>query len=443
MKFKSIKYKILFWFIGIIFTVLIVFSFLLYILLENVIHGDIKFQMENKAQFIKENIVTDFDKDKVKLYAKLLNIEFVILKNKDIVYASKSFPLENIEIYKESENNFFIQKTKDKTEDAILRTQITTPYKAEMILYQKEINNIAEDIQEILLYLNPLLLLFLIFVGNNLIDKILIPIKKLTQTVKNINISDMPNKINSSKENNEINQLISAFNEMVERLRNGIETLNSFNYDVSHELKTPLTVVNAQVELCLVKNRDIDYYEKSMHTIQYEMQQIQKIIEELLLFTQYSKETVQKTFEKINLDAILIDVISKYEKQANEKQLHININKIENIKIEANPLLINIIFSNLLDNAIKYTPKNKQISIELGYKNQKGYFQIEDQGVGIKQEYLHKITDKFYRIDQSRNKKIEGFGLGLSLVKNFVILHDAKMDIQSTYKKGTIVCIDF
>lgn len=443
MKFKSIKYKILFWFIGIISTVLIVFSFLLYILLEDVIHGDIKLQMENKAQFIQENIVTSFDKDKVKLYAKLLNIEFVILKKEDIIYASKNFPLENIEIYKESENNFFIQKTKDNTEDAILRKTITIPFRTEIILYQKEINTIAEDIQEILLYLNPLLLLFLIFVGNNLIDKILIPIRKLTHAVKNINISDMPNKINSSKENNEINQLISAFNEMVERLRNGIETLNSFNYDVSHELKTPLTVVNAQVELCLLKNRDIDYYEKSMHIIQYEMQQIQKIIEELLLFTQYSKETVQKTFEKVNLDAILIDVISKYDKQAIEKQLHINIDKIENIKIEANPLLINIIFSNLLDNAIKYTPKNNQISIELGYKNQKGYFKIEDHGVGIKQEYLHKITDKFYRIDQSRNKKIQGFGLGLSLVKNFVVLHNAKMNIQSTYKKGTIVCIDF
>ncbi|MGB3751246.1 MAG: HAMP domain-containing sensor histidine kinase [Arcobacteraceae bacterium] len=443
MKFKSIKHKVLFWFIGIITVILFLFSFLLYSLLENVIHGDIKIEMENKTEFIQKNIIQDFNYDKIQLYSTLLDIEFVILKNNEIVYASDHFPLERIELYKESENRFFIQKTKHNTEDAVLSTKFTEPYKGEVILHLDEVNDLAEEMQEILLYLNPLLLLFLVWVGSNMLDKILIPIKKLTNTVQNINISEMPKTIASTQENNEITQLIHSFNEMVERLQNGIDTLNNFNYDVSHELKTPITVVNAEIELCLRKNRDREYYENSMNVIRYEVAQIKKIIDELFLFTRYSKENIQATFKESFLDSILLDVLSKYENNALEKRIHIEIKRIEHIKLQVNPLLINIIFSNLIDNAIKYTNHDKKITIELFSQNNQVCFSIEDQGIGIKKEHLKKITDKFYRVDESRNKNIQGFGLGLSIVKNFVTLHNANLDIHSTYQKGTRISINF
>lgn len=443
MKFKSLKYNILFWFVGIISSVLIAFSLLLYILLEDSIHGEINVKLKNKTNFIQKNILIDFNNEKVKLYSELLNVEFIIFKNKEILYSSNKFPLKNIELYQESENMFFIHKAENNTENAILRTKFLIPYDGEIILYLKEINNQAERVQDILIYIIPLLLLFLIWAGNQLIDKILIPIKKLTKTIENINIAEMPKKIVSSNENNEMLQLINSFNEMIERLRNGRDTLNNFNHDISHELKTPITVIVTSIELCLRNKRNALYYENNMRTIQYEINQIQKIIDALLLFTKYSKQTIQRTFEKSNLDSILMDVISKYEKQALDKNITIHINKIENRKMNVNPLLINIIFSNLLDNAIKYTPQGKKIFVELSYTNEKTYFRIEDEGIGIEKEHINKLTEKFYRVDPSRNKKIKGFGLGLSIVKNFVNLHNGNLDIQSIYNKGTVVLIHF
>lgn len=443
MKFRSLKQKILFWFVGIISTVLIVFSLLLYILLEDGIHGEIKMQMESKTSFIQENIISEFPDEKIKLYSKLLNVEFVIFNKGELLYASNKFPLENIELYQESENMFFVHKTKNNTEDAILRTKFISPYKGEIILYLKEINNQAEKIEQVLIYLNPLLFLLLIWIGNNLIDKLLIPIKTLTRTTQKINIEDMPKKIHTPNENNEITQLMNSFNDMIERLRNGIETLNNFNHDVSHELKTPITVINTAIELSLRKNHDVQYYKNSIKTIQYEIKQIEKIIDELFLFTKYFQENIQSTFKYSYLDSILIDVISKYEKQAADKNILLTIKKIENIKKSVNPLLINIIFSNLIDNAIKYTSKEKEINIELFAENNHAYFRIEDEGIGIQKEHLDKITDKFYRVDESRNKKINGFGLGLSIVKNFIDLHNANLDIQSIYNKGTTITVRF
>jgi len=443
LKFRSLKQKILFWFVGIISTVLIVFSLLLYILLEDGIHGEIKMQMESKTSFIQENIISEFPDEKIKLYSKLLNVEFVIFNKGELLYASNKFPLENIELYQESENMFFVHKTKNNTEDAILRTKFISPYKGEIILYLKEINSQAEKIEQVLIYLNPLLFLLLIWIGNNLIDKLLIPIKTLTRTTQKINIEDMPKKIHTPNENNEITQLMNSFNDMIERLRNGIETLNNFNHDVSHELKTPITVINTAIELSLRKNHDVQYYKNSIKTIQYEIKQIEKIIDELFLFTKYSQENIQSTFKYSYLDSILIDVISKYEKQAADKNILLTIKKIENIKKSVNPLLINIIFSNLIDNAIKYTSKEKEINIELFAENNHAYFRIEDEGIGIQKEHLDKITDKFYRVDESRNKKINGFGLGLSIVKNFIDLHNANLDIQSIYNKGTTITVRF
>jgi len=443
LKFRSLKQKILFWFVGIISTVLIVFSLLLYILLEDGIHGEIKMQMESKTSFIQENIISEFPDEKIKLYSKLLNVEFVIFNKGELLYASNKFPLENIELYQESENMFFVHKTKNNTEDAILRTKFISPYKGEIILYLKEINNQAEKIEQVLIYLNPLLFLLLIWIGNNLIDKLLIPIKTLTRTTQKIKIEDMPKKIHTPNENNEITQLMNSFNDMIERLRNGIETLNNFNHDVSHELKTPITVINTAIELSLRKNHDVQYYKNSIKTIQYEIKQIEKIIDELFLFTKYSQENIQSTFKYSYLDSILIDVISKYEKQAADKNILLTIKKIENIKKSVNPLLINIIFSNLIDNAIKYTSKEKEINIELFAENNHAYFRIEDEGIGIQKEHLDKITDKFYRVDESRNKKINGFGLGLSIVKNFIDLHNANLDIQSIYNKGTTITVRF
>jgi len=104
--------------------------------------------------------------------------------------------------------------------------------------------------------------------------------------------------------------------------------------------------------------------------------------------------------------------------------------------------LIFSIFSNIIDNAIKYTPNNKNIFVSL-YKNEKIHFIIKDEGIGIPKNELSKITDRFYRIDKSRNKKIKGFGLGLCIVKNSVELHNAELKITSIEKSGTQVEVIF
>ena len=142
------------------------------------------------------------------------------------------------------------------------------------------------------------------------------------------------------------------------------------------------------------------------------------------------------------MDTILLMVLEKYSAILKEKNIKVHLDKFEAISYSANSQLIAIIFSNIIDNAIKYTPKNKNIYISL-FKDKDIYFIIKDEGIGIPQDKLSKITNRFYRVDESRNKEIKGFGLGLSIVQNSVMLHDSKLDISSQIDEGTTVKLTF
>ncbi|SFV75818.1 sensor histidine kinase [hydrothermal vent metagenome] len=218
--------------------------------------------------------------------------------------------------------------------------------------------------------------------------------------------------------------------------------MEKFNSDVSHELKTPLTVIQGEIELILRQLHQPKEYEKALKTIQKQSKQIELIVKQLLLLTKYSKENIQKTFEECSLDSLLLNSVEKFESKLKEKNLHLQIDKIEPITIQANPILISAIFDNLIDNAIKYTPKEKNITISL-YQNETINFIITDKGIGIEEKHLAKITQRFYRVDEARSKKIEGVGLGLSIVQNSVYLHGGKLNINSQLEKGTKVIVNF
>jgi len=227
------------------------------------------------------------------------------------------------------------------------------------------------------------------------------------------------------------------------RLQSGFEQIDRFNSDVSHELKTPLTIIQGELELSLKKDRDTEYHKKSIKIALNQTYEIKYLIDNLLIPTKYDKQNIQDTFEECYLDTIFMNIYDRYEKKLLNKNITLHIDKLESIKIKANPILINLIFTNIIDNAIKYTPKNKNIYISLYKQKNKIYFIVKDEGIGILQDKLIKITNRFYRVDESRNKSIKGFGLGLSIVKNSIYLHNGTLKINSKPNQGTTVTVTF
>lgn len=436
MKFNSFKLRILTWFASLVTVILFIFSFFLYHLLNLNINSKIQHNLFKTAKIVENEIEinqTNIFKDK-----RLANYKIIIYKNKRLIFKKGNINFKKL-MNKINNRQFAIFENGDFINAVYILNNSNKSLK--IIIYKKNINDKIENIVHIMFISELMLLFLLIFIGNFLIDKTLWTIKSITKTAKNISIDNFSSTIPLPKYEDETRELVLAFNEMIFRLKEGTKKIERFNSNVSHELKTPLTVIKGEIEIATLKTRDIKYYQNLLKKIETQTTQIQTIIENLLLLTKYTKENIKQTFKMCSFDSILLNVVESFDSQIKEKNIKLHIKKLENININANETLINTIFSNLIDNAIKYTPNGKNIYISLFTKNKKIYFIIKDEGIGIPKEKIDKITDRFYRVDESRNKSIKGFGLGLSIVKNYIELHNGTLKIKSKENIGTEIKI--
>ena len=438
-RFKSIKTKVLFYFGAITILILILFNFSFYHFLEQNTKLTIQNNLYHKAVFINNQIISNVPISELLKHKELASFDIAILKEEKLQFKKENTFFKSLVKYVDEERSFFVFKRDGKL-DGLYIFRIKQPYKGAILFYEKDLNDEIssklKEVKDILFFLEPILLFLLLFMVSKVTDKILKSINKITKTANKIYVTDFASEIPQPKYDDEIKELVDSFNFMINRLKNGVQVLEQFNSDVSHELKTPLTVIKSEIEITLNKQRDVSYYEKTLKTIDAETQQIQIIVDDLLLLTKYTQENIKQTFQEVSLDSVLLSTIEKFHSKLKDKAIQLNINKFESITLEGNPVLLGTIFSNLIDNAIKYSPNNTNINISL-YKITKVHFYIEDEGIGISEKHLDKVQNRFYRIDASRNKKIKGFGLGLSIVSNSVELHGGTITIESKKDKGT------
>jgi len=435
LKITSLKKRVLIWFGTVVGIILSLFSISFQYFMNQSIENNIKARLHTDTI----EILTDFQESgkpppDYELYAE----EMMIFQNNRLLYNSISLTMK--EIYRLLANKTIFQSYKN-SDNKLSSIYILKDRDFIIIVYKINIDDKIETFEEILLFLDLLLLLLLLFTASKLIDKILSPIKNITKTASQISINNFSNIIELPQQDDELKELVSSFNKMIFRLKDGVENLDKFNNDVSHELKTPLTVIQGEIEITLRKAREPQEYHTSMQIIDYEAKQIQSIVENLLLLTKYSPQNIQKSFQKCQLDLMLLEIIDKFYIQIQEKKLNVKLKELETISIKVNKILFYSIFSNLIDNAIKYTPKEKNIYISLYSTNTHICFKIQDEGIGIESSDLSKITHRFYRVDASRNKEVKGFGLGLSIVKNSIELHKGTLQITSKINLGTTILL--
>ena len=215
-------------------------------------------------------------------------------------------------------------------------------------------------------------------------------------------------------------------------IEDSIKRLKFFNSNVSHELKTPLTIMKGEIEVALMNN---ECNKKLLKSLLSEINYINEITDKLLFLTK--KDTLNKNnFEEIDLEDIILEMFEKYSKKI---KIDLNIKEDEYI-IKGDKTLLKIAISNIIENSIKY--KATKIDIILKREKNKTILIIKDNGIGIPKEKLPFVFDEFYRVDESRNKKIKGFGLGLSIVKSIINLHNGDIKLKSD-GKGTEAIITF
>ena len=166
------------------------------------------------------------------------------------------------------------------------------------------------------------------------------------------------------------------------------------------------------------------------------------MVQQLLTLSRVQHHNVQLAKQKIAAYQAMIDAISDIEFSAHEKRIELELSGDEGISIEANPQLLNILLRNLLDNAIKYTPRGGRISVRLGKEEAMLWLSIEDSGPGVSNEDYERITQRFYRCVETA-QAAEGSGLGLSIVQRIIRLHDADISFSKSELGGLKVTLYF
>ena len=444
---ENLKTIVLWWLGTFIALILIIFNTTFYELLKSSFYTRVQNSLSIVAHQVKEKFIPANSARIVTIPQKLefpiSPVMIAVFGANNMKIVAKTVVFLDIKMYPylKSDENFFIVKSKKYGKIAIYISRIISPIKGYIVVATptNKVDIKLEDIFIRMLVLNPVLLLLLLLGANVILDRILNPIKEITKTANDICIGKLDKTIPVPQQNDEIQDLVKAFNSMVIRLRSGIEMMERFNSDVSHELKTPLTVLKGELEITLRKDRDVEYYKQTLKTALKEVDYLIEMVEEMLVFTKLDSEANKS--EIVQVDDMILNLISKLSRKAKLKNININIEKLDMCELKTNPILLQTTFVNIIDNAIKYTPENKNIYISLINKDNEIEFIVRDEGIGISQEEIKNITDRFYRSEISRNREIKGFGLGLSIVKKCLEILNGDIFIESELNKGTIIKI--
>jgi len=284
----------------------------------------------------------------------------------------------------------------------------------------------------------PLTLLFGYYIGDVIITRIIKPIKKMTDTVKNITHEDLSLRVKAENVDEELGRLIEAFNDMVSRLGESFEYITDSSSYIAHELKTPIAIIRGESEFALKKERDKEEYKRVISVSLEETKRMVKIIEDLLLLTKMNYQPDVLKFEQIDLTQFIRIIYEQAKILASKKNITVNINTPEETgMVNADELHLRRLFFNLIDNAIKFTPVSGSITINLRYEDQKAAVSIIDTGIGIEEENVPKLFDKFFRIDTTIKDTSPSSGLGLSIAQSIAELHKGEISVTSRVGQGT------
>ena len=459
-KLNSIKSKIIVLYVGIIGVILGILAIFFIFYLKSIVYKPIDANLKKKAiqldKLIRSTTIRfsfsnalgkrfeiDLSKAQLWIYSSVYSKYYFELRTLDGKLIEKSASLGDLVLPYSKEmdefetlrvGNQFVRMInfKDRDNQMIIQVAYNVKNERDMLLRF-----------EIIVFSTLLFILVISGVSGFYVShRALSPLEELSEKIKEITEHNLDRKVQIKNVPKELKCVIDAFNSLLERLNRAFMREKQFISDVSHELKTPISVIQMQCDLALRKERSSEDYKKALELIRKTISKMTQLIDKMLMLSRL-EALDHKAFQDVSVRGVILSALALLKYKAEEKSIDIDLRFEKDCFVKGDKDLLEELFVNIIDNAIKYNRENGRVLIEAKDSSEKCEIIIKDSGIGIDESELDRVFEEFYRVDKSRSKSTEGYGLGLSIVRKIVELHNGEIVLKSQREKGTTVILKF
>ncbi|OPH57498.1 hypothetical protein BC351_02935 [Paenibacillus ferrarius] len=270
------------------------------------------------------------------------------------------------------------------------------------------------------------------------------PIRRLASTIRSVKEKGLTARVSKIENGDELANLAQLFNELMNQLETSFLQQKQFVEDASHELRTPITILEGHLSLLHRWGKsEPDVLDESLQASLQEVRRLKGIVQELITLTRVESNSLSENVEPIEIEPIIHETAKRCEVLHPDFEFIESTQSLKDVRLSISPLHLEQIMLIILDNAVKYSANNKRIEIEAVRLRNDVQVSVKDHGIGIPVADLPYVFDRFYRVNKARNREIAGTGLGLAIAKQFVHNYRGVMTIASEENIGTKVTISF
>ncbi len=436
--FKSIRTRLTVWYLVVIVVLLLIFSTVAYLMLSYNLYQNLDNSLVTRANQLRASGRTVFTVQSDELLLAFDSNSVLLQEFGPSIDPASIDGLAGQAL--SGQNVFLTTVTSDKQEVRLYATSFRVGFNDKVAIVVGQltsgITGVLDTFKYVLLITGVSVIILAGIGGLFLASRVLKPVERITKTAQEIGESDLSQRVNVNSDD-ELGRLASTLNGMIGRLEEAFNRQRQFTADASHELRTPLAIMQAEATLALSKERTEADYRKSLETISQESTYMSAVIGKLLFLARSDAGKEPLNFEDVDLKELLIGLSTNIEALASDKGIKFSVDAQENLVVNGDRVKLRQLFINILENAIRYTPDDGNISVSLVKEDLNALVAISDTGIGIPPEHLPHIFERFYRVDKARSRADGGVGLGLAIAKYIAESHNGKIEVESQVGKGT------
>ncbi len=450
----SIRARLALWYSAVLSLGLVLFSCTVWLALRQTLRGDLSTALQNQARGLEEYLHIEEQDQSVDLRREIEEYSQSWLQDHLLIVYDNTTKLIYSNVTGASER-LAIGKLSNRSDEPrkliwqhrrYLALDRNIPLKAGTFRVFLAVSSAPNDravtlLGWLLALAVPLFIVCGVGGGYWLSRRALLPVDRITERARTIGVSNLSQRLEVPRTNDELQRLTETWNGMLERLEAAVLKISRFTADASHELRTPVAIIRLAAESALRKPRDEAEYRAALQHIQRESESMTNLIGDLLFLARGDVEAPNES-EPVILDELVKAVCADLSPLASMKRIALTQNLPEAaVMVSGNSSALRRMLLVLLDNAIKYTPEGGNVSVRLEQDRDEVVLRVEDNGIGIPEAAKSRVFERFFRVDPSRNKESGGYGLGLAIARAIVQQHKASIDVRSNATGGSVFSV--